>query len=159
MAGDAHATERLMREYSAGLSGFFRARRRDKAEDLVHDTLLACLCARDRLREPRALRSYTFRAARLILAREIDRRAPMHSAGSVEAIRDDPASQSQEEQLDLRQALAELPPTYAEALTLYYYGGYCAPEIADRLGVPEGTVRSRIRRGVERLRGSLVHKE
>lgn len=148
-----------MREYSRGLSGFFRSRRCEKAEDLVHDTLVACLGARERLREPRAMRSYTYRAARLILARDIDRHGCVRSSGDLDGEAPDGKAERPELSFALREAMEELPPTHAEAVVLYYYGGYRAPEIAVRLGVPEGTVRSRIRRGVARLRRSLTMKQ
>jgi len=55
------------------------------------------------------------------------------------------------EQLDLRQlirqALAELPPALKEAVVLRDLQEFSYQEIADRLGLPEGTVKSRINRG------------
>jgi RNA polymerase sigma-70 factor (ECF subfamily) len=58
---------------------------------------------------------------------------------------------AQLEQSDLRQiirkALAELPPALAEAVTLRDLQEFSYQEIADRLSLPEGTVKSRINRG------------
>jgi RNA polymerase sigma-70 factor (ECF subfamily) len=55
------------------------------------------------------------------------------------------------EQLDLRQlirrALAELPATLREAVVLRDLKEFSYQEIADQLGLPEGTVKSRINRG------------
>jgi RNA polymerase sigma-70 factor (ECF subfamily) len=55
------------------------------------------------------------------------------------------------EQLDLRnlirQALAELPPALKEAVVLRDLQEFSYQEIADKLGLPEGTVKSRINRG------------
>jgi RNA polymerase sigma-70 factor (ECF subfamily) len=47
----------------------------------------------------------------------------------------------------VRQALAELPPTLREAVTLRDLQDFSYLEIADRLKLPEGTVKSRINRG------------
>ena len=55
------------------------------------------------------------------------------------------------EQLDLRHrirvALAELPPALREAVVLRDLQEFSYQEIADELGLPEGTVKSRINRG------------
>jgi RNA polymerase sigma-70 factor (ECF subfamily) len=55
------------------------------------------------------------------------------------------------EQIDLkqriRQALAELPPTLRQAVVLRDLQEFSYQEIADKLDLPEGTVKSRINRG------------
>ena len=52
--------------------------------------------------------------------------------------------------------LAELPAEQREAIVLSFFGGLSHGAIAQRLGLPAGTVKGRLRLGLEKLRGSSV---
>jgi RNA polymerase sigma-70 factor (ECF subfamily) len=56
---------------------------------------------------------------------------------------------------DVRRAVDGLPPDERAAILLAYFGGHTYRETAARLGSPVGTVKSRIRRGLETLRRAL----
>jgi RNA polymerase sigma-70 factor (ECF subfamily) len=55
----------------------------------------------------------------------------------------------------VRESLASLPADERTAIELAYWGGYTYREVAVRLDQPEGTIKSRIRSGLTRLRGEL----
>jgi RNA polymerase sigma-70 factor, ECF subfamily len=56
----------------------------------------------------------------------------------------------------VRDALSALPAAEREVITLAYFGGHTYREVAVMLDQPEGTVKSRIRVGLQRLRGELA---
>ncbi|MFE0465228.1 ECF RNA polymerase sigma factor SigK [Kitasatospora sp. NPDC058965] len=94
--------------------------------------------------------------------RAVDRVRSARAAAERElrvALRDRPVTESVAEQAErladvqqVRSALARLTGAQRESLVLAYYGGYSQSEIAGFLGVPLGTVKTRMRDGLRRLR-------
>ncbi|HZP72771.1 MAG TPA: sigma-70 family RNA polymerase sigma factor [Gaiellaceae bacterium] len=68
----------------------------------------------------------------------------------------DEAAELREQRRTVQSALAQLGASEREALELAYYGGLSQSEIAERLGVPLGTVKSRMFSGLARLRDVLA---
>ena len=58
----------------------------------------------------------------------------------------------------VRTALESLPEREREAIVLAYYKGMAYKQVAEVLGEPEGTVKSRIRLGLKRLQGPLAQR-
>lgn len=66
---------------------------------------------------------------------------------------DDSGQRDDEEAM--MKAIHELPPAFREAILLYYYQGYGIGEIAQMLGLPEGTISSRLSRARKKLESIL----
>ncbi|WP_326836948.1 ECF RNA polymerase sigma factor SigK [Amycolatopsis rhabdoformis] len=60
---------------------------------------------------------------------------------------------------EVREALLSLSEVQRESITLAYFLGWTAREVSERLGVPVGTIKSRLRDGLLRLRDLLGEKE
>ena len=90
------------------------------------------------------------RGKRLERESALDDAAAMTSPGSVEEV-----VQLRLEAQRMRALVSELPMGQRQCLELAYWGGLSQTEIALRTGMPLGTVKSRIRLGMESLRSSL----
>lgn len=63
------------------------------------------------------------------------------------------------ERAEVRTALGSLPSEQREVVELMYYGAMTQSQIADRLGLPLGTVKSRCLLAMRRLRAAIVRKD
>jgi RNA polymerase sigma-70 factor, ECF subfamily len=59
---------------------------------------------------------------------------------------------------EVRGALGELPGEQSKVIELAYFGGFSQSEISRMLGVPLGTVKGRMRLGLEKIRGELAEE-
>lgn len=116
----------------------------DRGDDAVQETFVAVLRHLPSLREPDALHGWV----RRIAVREAVRAATR--GREVVAASDglDPAAPlpDLETVLDVRAALAQLPPLHRAVLVLRDLDGLSEAEVAALLDVPEGTVKSRLHR-------------
>jgi RNA polymerase sigma-70 factor (ECF subfamily) len=160
--GDAKRGNELFDRYFDALFRFFRNKVSEGAEDLVQQTFLALVQSRDHFRGDSSFRTYLFTAARSKLYNYLERcgRDAVIDYG-VTSCADLGISPSaivarDEQHKHLLHALRKLPVDLQVALELFYFERVRGPELAEVLGVPEGTVRSRLRRGRELLRERLL---
>lgn len=66
-----------------------------------------------------------------------------------------PASSVKMEHMDLKDIVGKLDKKYRDLIQLVYFKGYTHVEVSEELGIPLGTVKSRIRKAFSELRGIL----
>jgi RNA polymerase sigma-70 factor (ECF subfamily) len=160
--GDATAARQLLQRYTGPLYRFFDRKVDGPIEDMVQDTLVACVQGRDRFRREAGFRSYVFGIARHVLYAQL--RAKHRAGGeldlessSLREIGPTPSemiAQKKEQQI-LLEALRHLPVETQVLFELYHWQGLTAHEIAAVLGISERAVRSRLRRAKETLREAI----
>src|ERR671937_1954378 len=138
----------------------FRILRDDAlAQDAVQEAFLGVWRAAGRFAAERSkpstwLLTLVHRRAVDLVRREERRRAeplPAEAEASSAGDEGDVAARRQA----IREALRKLPSEQREAIELAYYGGYTQSELAERLGQPLGTIKSRMFTGLARLRETL----
>lgn len=161
--GDRRAGAELFDRYYEPLARFFRNKVSESAcDDLLQSVFLACTEARDRFRGQSSFRGYLFGMAHKQLYKHYrsQGRAPelvdfeRTCAGELGASISE-GLQLREEQRLLLRALRHIPIDYQEVLELHYWERLETAEIAEVVGAPAGTVKSRLRRGRELLEQQL----
>lgn len=136
-------------------------RDRALAEDAVQEGFLAVWRAADGYKRERAKPSTWIltvvhrRAVDLVRREERRRGEPLESAPEPAVAPVDEDATLRERRAAVQDALTALPGDQRQALELAYYGGLTQSELAERLGVPLGTVKSRMFAGLARLRELL----
>jgi RNA polymerase sigma factor (sigma-70 family) len=137
-------------------------RDRALAEDAVQEAFLAVWRSADAYKRERAkpstwILTVVHRRAVDIVRREQSRRGePLEVAPEPSAGPADEDAVLRDRRAAVQAALTELPGDQRQALELAYYGGLTQSELAERLGVPLGTVKSRMFAGLGRLRELLA---
>jgi RNA polymerase sigma-70 factor (ECF subfamily) len=169
--GDPRAFEAVYERHSgAAFSLAYRmVGRGNVAEDVVQEAFLSIW--RSGARYERARGSVRTWVLGIVHHRAIDqlRRSSVHSKrrASDEGIEDriesgertDVEVARRDEAQAIRTAMESLPPEQSHVIELAYFGGFTHTEIADILETPVGTVKGRMRLGLEKLRGSLRRLE
>lgn len=162
--GEDEAGDHLLRRYFPLLYRFFINKVGDATEDLVQQTLMGCMRYRESMRESGVVRMFMFRIARSRLYDHI--RALRRRGGHVDcdfnvlSVADGGTSNTsllgrERAAQQIRDALRELPVDLQMVVELHFWEGLSTREIAEIIEVPQGTVKSRIRRAKEALETAL----
>jgi len=156
--GDSDAGATLFQRHFEPIYRFFRSKIRGDIDDFVQRSFMAVMEARPRLREGSSFRSYLFACARNVLHEHL--RQHYRGAGKLDtgitSLHDLGTSPSGviEDRQDRRlllSALRLIPIDEQLAVELYYWEDLSGREVADVLGVPEGTLRTRLRSARRKL--------
>jgi RNA polymerase sigma-70 factor (ECF subfamily) len=159
--GDARAGRELLDRYFAALKGFFTGKTAD-VEDLMQRTLSAVMRSGRAVRIHTSMRAYVFTVARRELYASIERsHREEERISAAEAIAEQQAPSPtsvlahREEQRLLLRALRRIPMELQIALELHYWEELSTSELAEVLGLPQGTVKTRLRRARQLLQAEI----
>jgi RNA polymerase sigma-70 factor (ECF subfamily) len=157
-AGDETAGRELFRRHFDAVFWFFRNKIDAGAEDLAQDTFLALVRNKETVGRHGSFRGYLFTVARSKLIDAIRSRAtggvvdPLQSSVAELGLSPSAVIDGHRRQVQLLAALRRLPLELQMLLELRFFEQLSGPELAEVLGMPEGTVRTRLRRALELVR-------
>lgn len=161
-AGDLAAGDALLQRHFASLARLFHSRLPARAADLIQRTMLACVESRERVPDEVPFRAYLLGIAHRILVAEHrdDDRHRRHAAllaelDAVSIASPSGALEVRAQHRELLAALRELPLDLQLPIELHYWEELTLHDVGLVLGVPLGTVKSRLRRGKEALVAAL----
>ena len=157
-AGQRAAFGELVRRHGSAVRALVRRMGADAAtaDDVAQD---ACLTAFERIAEFRAegtFQAWVKRIAGRLYLRRIKRSLPLSPAADAADQPEEPAPVSVDARLDLDGALAALSPAERVCVSLCYGAGFSHAEAAEALNTPLGTVKSHVKRGLDKLRERLA---
>lgn len=140
---------------------------RAAAEDCVQEAFISIWRSGGRFDPTRgSVRSWTLSIVRnraIDALRSRAGKAPKLTFDDEEILESRPADELTEEEAmrhetatEVRGALSQLPEAQSAVIQLAYFGGFSQSEIASMLNLPLGTVKGRMRLGLEKIRGELA---
>ena len=163
-AGNDAAFEELYHRFARRLKGFFFLQLggdEELAADATHDVFLRAYEARNRYQEGKNVSTWLFTIAYNICRNHY--RSNAYERQLLATLDAEPISDEQiEVQLDaaalddaLAQVLSELPPPLHQLFSLHYQEELTIPQVAEIVGIPEGTVKSRLHKTMNIIRKKL----
>ena len=159
VAGDAEAFSELVRRFQNRVRNFLRrlCNKSDLADDLAQQVFLKTWKSIGQLRAPDAFWSWLRKICISVWLEEV-RRIKLTTEVWDENMETSASTESSltfGARMDLNAALGHLSPPMRLCVVLAYGDGLSHPEISEVTGIPLGTVKSHISRGVSKMRGLL----
>lgn len=164
ISGDMDAFGRLMEKYQSQAlrAAYLISGNHADSEDIVQETFVSCYLNRNQIKTPEAFRGWFYKtlsrnAWRICGKRKreqpveevYDEKTPDPSKVLTQVIR-------VEEERELYEAIKKLPVKHRTVIVLYYFNQLSIREIATACGCLEGTVKSRLFNGKNRLKKLLT---
>ena len=172
-SGDRGAFDELYRRYSAAAYGlaYRLTGQQILAQDVVHDSFLALWRAPEAYDPARGpfrtfFLSLVHHRAVDTIRREERMRRRNERASNLEPLTDEDVAEGVVDQAylsirrhEVREALTTLPPDQRRVLEMAYFDGLTQAVIAERLGIPLGTVKTRTLAAMQKLRAALSQED
>jgi RNA polymerase sigma-70 factor (ECF subfamily) len=160
MDEQAARLEQLYREIGPDIRAYLRRRLIDSwlADELLQETFLIATRDAASLEAAGSPRAWLLGIARNLFREHVRKAARRRTVELPDDVAENPATEA-DHRLDLiRSAIGELPEAQREVLALRLKDDLCYAEIAEMLGIPIGTVRSRLHQALRRLRLCLMEQ-
>ncbi|HLJ55144.1 MAG TPA: RNA polymerase sigma factor [Chthonomonadaceae bacterium] len=168
--GDVEAFREIATRYREPLRRYFASliADRSQADDFAQETLLRLWASRERYEPSGKFSAYLFQIGTRCWLNERRKFETECRAAQDDAIELSPAAPATEPEsialerlrrARIRRAVAALPAAYREVFSLCHEDGMRYAEIAARLQIPVGTVKSRMAEALKRLRRALSPRE
>jgi RNA polymerase sigma-70 factor (ECF subfamily) len=155
-SGDEAALAALIDRYAASVHAYLlrHSNNSEDADDLLQETWVRVARSAKSFDTARRFRSWIYGIA-TNLARDLFRRRTTRERALRDLATHPPAASGADpvDRRELRERIAELPENLRAVLLLRYYEGMSEAEMAEILGVPRGTIKSRLHAALRRLRG------
>ncbi|MED4727046.1 sigma-70 family RNA polymerase sigma factor [Aneurinibacillus migulanus] len=156
--GDKDAFCQLIKQNEASLYRVARSILKSDSEclDAIQEAVLEAYIALNQLREPHYFKTWLIRIIIHKCNQFLKKNKKIISLGAMEEAVELP---KMDDYFALREAIQQLEEKFRLVITLFYFEGFALHEIAELLGIPEGTVRSRLARARKKLAELLSEKQ
>lgn len=150
--GHDRPLEVLMKRYHRPLLAFIGRQTDSEVEDIYQETWMRVARARGDFDPSRKFSSWLFSIAANLCRDSYRRRSARPVTVDMDTAPAQAAPEPSDEAGAIGRALAALPPQDREIISLRYYQGFREKEVAEILGIPVGTVKSRSHEAVKKLK-------
>ena len=153
--GQPEAFRHLVARYQDSVMSFLAGRlgNRERAEEAAQETFVRAYFALGKLARPESVFPWLLGIASRVVQEQLKQQQRQRTAARLWAQNRPQPEMSQGYALE--RAVADLAEPYRQIVLLRYYGGYSCSDVADRLGMPLGTVTKYLSRAYAMLRDTL----